>query len=99
MPAQHPVPVPVGKTVYRLSKRWKLFPGKFQPIRHRVGMERIADDNPGATAFDPSAAVLRVMNPEIHQILDELGMTLLAADLIQMLHQSTACFTDFPLPP
>jgi hypothetical protein len=99
MPAQHPVPVPVCKTVNRLSKVRELFPGKFQPIRHRVGMEWIADFNPGATTSAPSAAILRVMNPEIHQILDELGMTLLAADLIQMLHQSTARFTDFRFPP
>ena len=62
-------------------------------------MEWIADFNPEAMTSAPSAAIIRVMNPEIHQILDELGMTLLAADLIQMLHQSTARFTDFRFPP
>ena len=58
-------------------------------------MEWIADFNPEAMTSAPSAAIIPVMNAEIRQILDELGMTLLVADLIQMLHQSTARFTDF----
>jgi hypothetical protein len=62
-------------------------------------MEWIADFNPEAMTPAPPAAILRVMNPELHQVLDELGMTLLAAYLIQMLHQSTARFADFRVPP
>jgi len=62
-------------------------------------MEKLADDNPGATASAPSATVLRVLNPEILQVLDELGIALLASDFIQTLHQSTARFTNFRFPP
>ena len=60
-------------------------------------MERIADFNGGPAVISPaqSTAIVRVMNPESHQILDELGLTLVVADPIQMLHQTTARFTDF----
>ncbi len=89
----------VRKTVDCFSKVWELFSGEFKPIRHRVGMEWISDCNPEAMASGPFTALILVMNPDMFQILDELGMTLLAADLIQMLHQSTARFTDFRLSP
>ncbi len=62
-------------------------------------MEWIAAFIPEVPTSAPSATILRVMNPEFHQILDELRMTLLAADLIQMLHQFMARFTDFHCPP
>ena len=94
MAAQHPIPVPVRKSVNRLSKAWELFSGKFKPLRHGVGMEWIADFNPVTMTSAPSAFIIRAMNPEIRQILDELGMTLLTADLIQVLHQSTPRFTN-----
>jgi len=91
--------VSVCKTVNRLSKARELFPGNFKPIRHRVGKKWFADLNPEAMPSAPSPAIIGVMKAEILQILRELGMTLLAADLIQMLHQSTARFTDFRFPP
>jgi len=57
-------------------------------------MEWNADCNPVTMTSAPSVFIIRVMNPEICQILDELGMTLLMADLIQVLHQSTPRFTN-----
>ena len=53
-------------------------------------MEWIADFNPEAITSDPPTAIIRIVNPEIHHILDELGVTLLAVDLTQVTSRNFA---------